>query len=141
MSRFCATSSPARKGFIFKDNAQFRSSFISPILNSSKDNHERLLLEISDIKKTSQKLFDGLEDKHNNFKKAVESNIKELDERQQEGILKEKLIEKSLSEIIEQITEKGKIRDFNFTEGMIKLKTMPKQSKKATQSSESLHPD
>jgi len=78
--------------------------------HSSQDNHERLLLEISDIKKTSQKLFDGLEDKHDNFKKAVaslESSIEELDERQQEGILKEKLIEKSLSEIIEQITEKA----------------------------------
>jgi len=116
MSRFCETSTRARKGFIFKDAMQLLSPVILPILNSTKDNHERLLLEISDIKKTSQKLFDGLEDKHDNFKKAVaslESSIEELDERQQEGILKEKLIEKSLSEIIEQITEKGKIRDFN----------------------------
>ncbi|CAG5099390.1 Oidioi.mRNA.OKI2018_I69.XSR.g16505.t1.cds [Oikopleura dioica] len=81
--------------------------------HSSQDNHERLLLEISDIKKTSQNLFDGLEGKNENFEKAVESlknSIKELDERQQEGILKEKLIEKSLSEIIEKITEKA---DYN----------------------------
>lgn len=116
MSRFCATSIRVRKGFIFKV-AFHRFNFKAqtfPIVNSTKDNHERLLLEISDIKKTSQKLFGGVEDKHENFKKAVaslESSIKELDERQQEGILKEKLIEKSLSEIIEKITEKGKIRD------------------------------